>query len=276
MRGSILILVCSACAGHVVASQPLKSLAEILLDSKPATAFNPSGAAGAHSAIAKRQSDVRMDALEDLKTTAKELNPLVGFWDPLGLATGEFWGDSNEATIGFLREAEIKHGRIAMAGFVGYIVHANDIRFPWKPFVNAPKGVSPQALWDGLPAIAKWQIFVTIAFFEFWRENSYVLAQDGQKHYMRGGTPGYFPTFDQLPHPVPFNLYDPFGFSKSMPEEKKAKRLLMEINNGRLAMIGLMGFLAESQVPGSVPALSALGIRPYTGNIMSPFEAGFY
>ena len=81
---------------------------------------------------------------------------MVGFWDPLNLSGGEFWGDSNAATIGFLRESEIKHGRVAMAGFVGYIVHANDIRFPWKPFADAPTGVSPQALWDGLPEAAKW------------------------------------------------------------------------------------------------------------------------
>merc|ERR1719199_1555123 len=91
-----------------------------------------------------------------LEALAKELNPVLGYWDPLNLAGAEFWGDSEEATIGFLREAEIKHGRVAMAGFVGYIVHANDIRFPWKPFVDAPSGVSPQALWDGLPEVAKW------------------------------------------------------------------------------------------------------------------------
>ena len=42
-----------------------------------------------------------------------------------------------------------------------------------------------------------------------------------------------------------------------------------------LAMIGLFGFLSESQVPGSVPALSGLGIRPYEGNIMIPFEGNF-
>ena len=31
--------------------------------------------------------------------------------------------------------------------------------------------------------------------------------------------------------------------------------LLVEINNGRLAMLGIFGFLAESKIPGSVPAL---------------------
>lgn len=211
-----------------------------------------------------------------LETLAKELNPLIGYWDPLNLASAEFWGDSEEATIGFLREAEIKHGRVAMAGFVGYIVHANDIRFPWDKVANSvPTGVSPQALWDSIPEAAKWQIILVVGFLEFWRENAYVLSSDGESHYMRGGKPGYFPTFKELPHPVPFNLFDPFKFSAKASPEKKAKSLLAEINNGRLAMLGLMGFLAEGQTPGAVPALSGL-IRSYSGNVMAPFDANFH
>jgi hypothetical protein len=173
-------------------------------------------------------------------------------------------------------QSEIKHGRVAMAGFVGYIVHANGIRFPYAgPWDSIPADISPQAQWDALPEAGKWQIILTIGFFEFWRENAYVLSSEGQSHYMRGGKPGYFPTFDQLPHPVPFNLFDPFGFTKSASAEKKAKSLIAEVNNGRLAMIGLMGFLAESKVPGSVPALSGI-VKSYDGNVMAPFDANFH
>ena len=69
-----------------------------------------------------------METKADLVTLADKLNPVVGFWDPLGLADQDFWGQGNEATIGWIRESEIKHGRIAMAGFVGFIVHANGFR----------------------------------------------------------------------------------------------------------------------------------------------------
>jgi hypothetical protein len=231
----------------------------------------------------------------DLEFLAKRLNPLVGFWDPLNLAEGEFWNQSNESTIGFLRHAEIKHGRVAMAGFVGYCVHANGIHFPWKipgDELCAP-GVSPTALWENIPVEAKWQILLTIGLFEFFSESAQAKAPGQGGHYMRGGKPGYFPPFNLpkgvkgqskvgtledaeglplLPHPVPLNLYDPFGFNKNKSDEWKAKKLQTEINNGRLAMIGLMSLLSEGAVPGSVPALK--GVIPSTGeiNVMSPFD----
>merc|ERR1719472_503633 len=218
-----------------------------------------------------RAAAPQMMDVAGLKEQATKLNPVVGFFDPLNLAEGEFWGDSNAATIGFLREAEIKHGRVAMAGFVGFIVHANGIRWPWDKIANSiPTDLSPQATWDAIPEAAKWQIILTIGFLEFWRENAYVLKEDGESHYMRGGKPGYYPTFDALPHPVPFNLYDPFKFSKNASPEKKKAGLLKEINNGRLAMIGLFGFIAEAKVPGSVPALTGL-IKSYDGDVMVPF-----
>jgi len=49
----------------------------------------------------------------------------------------------------------------------------------------------------------------------------------------------------------------------------------MELNNGRLAQIGIMGFLAADKVPGSVPALNGLA-QPYDGDVMAPFTAHYH
>ena len=65
----------------------------------------------------------------------------------------------NEATIGWLRHAEIKHGRVAMAAFVGYCVHANGIQFPWAPVGGTvPHTTNPPELWDAVPAAAQFQV----------------------------------------------------------------------------------------------------------------------
>merc|ERR1719408_671693 len=239
-------------------------------------------------ARAVRAATPAMETLDDLKVVATKLNPAVGYWDPLKLAEAEFWEQSNEATIGFLRHAEIKHGRVAMAGFVGYCVHANGIHFPWKipgDELCAP-GVSPPELWNNLPFEAKLQIILAIGIFEFYSEAAMSLSPGQGGHYMRGGKPGLFPPFKGpakgvlgdaegrplLPHPAPLNLYDPFNFNSKKSDEWKAKKLQTEINNGRLAMIGLMSLLSEGAIPGSVPALK--GLIPASGeiNVMSPLD----
>ena len=117
-----------------------------------------------------RPSVAVQESKADLETLAKKLNPVVGFFDPLGLADDEFWGESKEATIGFLRESEIKHGRIAMFAFVGYIVHANGITWPWAMQLDGtpfPQVSSAPEAWDSISDAAKWQIILFIGFLEY-------------------------------------------------------------------------------------------------------------
>jgi len=153
--------------------------------------------------------------------------------------------------------------------------------------------VSPPQLWQNIPDEAKWQILLTIGLFEFYSEAAMAKSPGQGGHYMRGGKPGYFPPFnlpkgvkgesgigvleDQegyplLPHPVPLNLYDPFRLNSKKSDEWKAEKLKTEINNGRLAMLGLMSLLSEGAVPGSVPLLK--GVIPESGqiNVMSAFD----
>jgi hypothetical protein len=178
--------------------RPKHKSAPMLAVHSLALSFN---APGLVPATQSRARPVVAETKADLEALAKELNPLVGFWDPMGLADGEFWGQSNEATIGFIREAEIKHGRIAMFGFVGFIVHSNNIRWPGDEIAAAvPKDISAPAVWDSIPDVAKWQIIGFIGLMEIWRENKAVLAGEGEKHYMSGGSTQRSPSLT-ISHP---------------------------------------------------------------------------
>jgi hypothetical protein len=217
---------------------------------------------------------------------ASKQNPVLGFWDPLGIVGDE----TDPETIGWFRHAEIKHGRVAMAGFVGYCVHANGIVFPWNiqapiaqtsitadlpaiSFADISAAGSPPDMWDALPTAAKVQIILVVGFLEMHGESSLALEADGQKHYVRGGKPGYYPSFQgRYPHPVPLDLWDPFGFTKNLSPERKEKALIAETNNGRLAMIGMFGLISASKGL-IVPGLDSLGLQQYSGEIMAPFTA---
>jgi len=196
-----------------------------------------------------------------------------------------------------------------MAAFVGYCVQANGIHFPWLPYRGFEEGLSPPEQWDAIPAIAKWQFFVYIGILEACGES----FEPGQ-HYMTGGKPGVFPSLKtpspQMlackvypPHGFPLDLFDPFGTVAKLSEEKKERGRRVEINNGRLAMLGIFGFLSEQkarlrsrggraekgtssqscplpaprngasskQVPGAVPLLTGL-VKPLPLiEIMGPF-----
>jgi len=234
-----------------------------------ATTLAASAAAFAPASVQKQTTALNA-AMDDLEAIATKSNPVLNYYDPLQLASTSIFEEDNDATIAFLRHAEIKHGRVAMAAFVGYIAQSNGFLFPWPQNtagVMIDSSLSPPEQWDALPDAAKWQIILFVGFLEWFSEAA-------GTHYMRGGVPGKYPKFSDHPeavfHPVPFNLFDPFGLSRNASPEKKEAGLIKEINNGRLAMIGIMGFLAEQKVEGAVPLLKGV-VSHYDGEPMAPF-----
>merc|ERR1719313_1732093 len=201
------------------------------------TGFAP--AAGFAPAL--QRSSVRM-GVESMEGVGPETANKV--FDPLNLATL-----GSPATLKFFRAAEIKHGRVAMAAMVGFLVHINHIHFPGM--LSPTFGVSFESLsamgpfeaWNNVPLLGQLQILWTIAGLEHASE-----CLNPAGHYMKGGTPGDLKFLK--------NFWDTPGFTKKLTPEQLAKKRTAELRNGRLAMIGIMSVCAATSIPGSVPFLA--------------------
>jgi light-harvesting complex I chlorophyll a/b binding protein 1 len=176
-------------------------------------------------------SAMRMAAISpgDIGTT----KPL-GVWDPLGLI-------GNDATkYRRWQEMEIKHGRFAMAGTLHVILTMAGVRWPGYlsiaediKFTDMPGGTI--ASWAALPALSWVQIVLVVALLD----NS-VLAQDPAK------APGDVGdgTFVQ-PGKIWVRYEDRPGFSG------KEFKLNAERNNGRAAMMGIIGMIIHEALTGN-------------------------
>lgn len=193
------------------------------------------------------------ESMDDLKSIAAAANPVVNYFDPLDLVNAPI-GNNKAETIAWLRHAEIKHGRVAMAAFVGYCVQAQGITWGFEGGPWAEASNSPEAQWDALGEDFKAWIIFTVGLLEFADE------VDEKGHYLTGKKePGRHPIFQR---------------DTNKSAEVLAEGRIKEINNGRLAMLGIMGFVSASSVPGSVPVLNDK-ITAYAGNFWAPFQSDF-
>ncbi|KAL7436240.1 hypothetical protein ACHAXH_004997 [Discostella pseudostelligera] len=76
--------------------------------------------------------------------------PPAGFFDPLGLSKGK-----DDATMKYYREAELKHGRVAMAACLGWYLNAGGVH----PAFNSALPNDPLKAMVELPAVG-WLQFV--------------------------------------------------------------------------------------------------------------------
>ncbi|GMH57273.1 hypothetical protein TrVE_jg11582 [Triparma verrucosa] len=169
----------------------------------------------------------------ELQSMAGATAPLKGF-DPLNLATL-----GSEETLLWFRAAELKHGRVAMLATTGYLVQGAGFHFPGNLATGTTfeslSSMKPLDAWDAVPDSGKAQILFTIFLAE-------VISESKGVHYTKGGD-------------LPTIVFPPIDFS-GVDAATVATKRNRELNNGRLAMIAIMSFIAATNIPGSVPALA--------------------
>ncbi|KAH8064406.1 phosphatidylinositol-3,5-bisphosphate 3-phosphatase [Aureococcus anophagefferens] len=177
----------------------------------------------------------------------------MGLFDPFGFSNG-----CSDEALAWYREAEIKHGRVAMAAFVGFLVNYQGYTFPANLDMSGNKFASlgtgnPLLAWDNLSEKGKWSILGFVGLLE-------VLGEAEKPHYTKGGKSGS--------HELVWYFGSKYISGKS-PEDRLRSRNA-EINNGRLGMLGIMSLIAASTVPGSVPFFTS-DLAQYTGDVWAPF-----
>jgi hypothetical protein len=189
-------------------------------------------AAFAPAQVAKTSVATNM-AFED----ALGAQPPLGFYDPLGLVA-----DGDQETFDRLRYVEIKHGRIAQLAFLGNIITRNgihlsgDIDYSGHSFDSFPNGY---AAISGPDAISGAGVAQIIAFIG-------VLEVGVMKDITGGDFVGDFR-----------NGFIDFGWD-TFDEATKIQKRAIELNNGRAAMMGILGLMMHEQIGGTFPIIGPL------------------
>jgi hypothetical protein len=147
----------------------------------------------------------------------------LGYFDPMGICA-----DDNKEQFDRLRYVEVKHGRVAMIAIAGYLIAEAGFRFPGEisfglPFADVPNGF---AAFGVIPAAGLAQIFGFIGFLEC--------------AIMKDITGGEFPGDFR-------NNYIDFGWASFDAPTKLQKRAI-ELNNGRAAMMGILGLMVHEKL----------------------------
>ncbi|KAL7520724.1 hypothetical protein ACHAWX_005433 [Stephanocyclus meneghinianus] len=160
----------------------------------------------------------------------------LGFWDPLG-----FLDRADQETFDRLRYVELKHGRIAQLAFVGNLITRAGYHLPGnieldRAFADVPNGI---AAINGPDAISTAALLQTLAFIGFL-ETRVMIDATGESQFRGDFRNG----FD-------------FGWDKQSPEWQANKRAI-ELNQGRAAMMGILGLMVHEQLGGSIPIVGQM------------------
>ena len=163
------------------------------------------------------------------------VQPPLGFFDPLGLLD-----DADQERFDRLRYVELKHGRISQLAFLGQITTRGGTHLPGSidyaghSFSSYPNGLAALFGPDSVPDRGTVQIFCFIGLLELFVMKD--IEGTGNEHVgdFRNGLDG--------------GVY--WG---KLDDETKLKKRAIELNNGRAAMMGILGLMMHEQLGGSIP-----------------------
>jgi hypothetical protein len=195
----------------------------------------------AASAAAFAPAQVAQTSTTALSAFENELGvqPPLGFFDPLGLLA-----DADQERFERLRYVEVKHGRVAMLAFLGNIITRAGAHLPGSinsagdSFDSFPNGWA--AIWgpDAIPQGGLIQIVLLVGFLEL----AVMKDVTGTAEF-----PGDFRN-DSIGGPQ---------WAK-FSEETKIQKRAIELNNGRAAMMGILGLMVHEQLGGSIPIVGEM------------------
>lgn len=149
--------------------------------------------------------------------------PPTGFFDPLGLSAG-----INDGELLFFREAEIKHGRVAMLASLGILVGEQ-----FHPLFGGNIDVPAYIAFQQTPLQTFWPaVLLAVGYIEYPSVFTFEPPTTGKFWQVQA---------DRVPGDLGF---DPLGLKPKDPKELKDMQT-KELNNGRLAMLAAAGMLAQ-------------------------------
>ncbi len=162
--------------------------------------------------------------------------PPLGFWDPLG-----FLDNADQETFDRLRYVELKHGRVSQLAFVGNLITRAGYHLPGKitldsTFDSYPNGLAAISGPDAIPTPALIQTLAFIGFLEL-KVMTDVTGESQFAGDFRNGID--------------------FGWDKQSAEWQEKKRAV-ELNQGRAAMMGILGLMVHEQLGGSIPIVGEM------------------
>lgn len=170
---------------------------------------------------AASQARMTMMAAKDMPGVTAPL----GFFDPLGFSK------TDEATLKKYREAELKHGRVAMLAVFGWLTQEH-----FHPLYNGELSANPLKAFTEVPAFGFVQIIAFAGLLEYTFME--VSKRDG---YVAG---------------------DYYGITGRIRDSKDPAWVGFqnrELNNGRLAMFAILGEITHAAITGK-GALEGMGL----------------